>query len=149
MAKKFTVDELGQIEEQFRALVDDAVWTCLFLDNSIALRKTLVNAVRKAGCEETLEAKDGMEALMLAKKAKAGKLAVVMEINNLPVIDGIAFLKQFRQLQEFKSCPVIIASTESKKPRIVEAIRAGANAYLKKPFDPQVLVDKLKELRVL
>ncbi len=64
-------------------------------------------------------------------------------------MDGLAFMHQLRNDKQFESAPVIMMCNEGRKEFIVKAIRAGANAYLKKPFEPQVLLDKLSSMDLL
>lgn len=147
MAKHYTDEELKSIDEEFCRLLAEKGWRYLIVDSSLAFRKTLANTLIKAGAEELLEAKDGMEAIMLLKKAPAG-IVTITELN-LPVMDGLALLRKVREDEQLAQGPVIIMSAETRKDRIVAAIRGGAAAYLKKPFPPEVLIAKLKELKVI
>jgi two-component system, chemotaxis family, chemotaxis protein CheY len=147
MAKRYTEEELKQLDDQFKALIEDRVWAYLVVEPSLAARRALVNALKKAGAETILEAKDGMDALLVVKKAGAGVVAVT-ELN-MPVMDGLEFMRQFRADPMFASCPVIFMSAETRKEKIIAAVKSGAAAYLKKPFEPQVLVEKLQSLKVL
>ena len=146
MAKKFTNEDLEKLDEQFRALVEGQSRVYLVIDPSVALRRTLANAIQKAG-GETLEAKDGMDGLMAAGKA-TGAVVAIAELN-MPVMDGLEFMRQFRSDKRYAGCPVILMSSENKKERILAAVKGGANAYLKKPFDPPALVEKLQSLKLL
>lgn len=147
MAKKYTPAELESIDEQWRALFGEQEFVYVLVDNSVALRKTLANALQAAGCEAIVEAKDGMEAVMAIKKLE-GKPVVITELN-LPVMDGVQMLKQLRGAPGTKEIPVILVSAESRKEKIVRAIKHGVTAYLKKPFQPDTLIAKLKELGLL
>ncbi len=147
MAKRYTDDELERIDQEFRALLQGQEWAYLLVDNSTVQRKILMNALKSEECENILEAKDGAEALRIAEKSDK-QIAVIAELN-LPVMDGIKLMLGFRKIERYRKCPVILMSAETDKTRIVAAIKAGASAYLKKPFNPETLVEKLKSLNVL
>ncbi len=147
MAKRYTEQELDQIERDFRALVSQEDRIHLVIDESLTRRKALVNALKKAGCTKVEEAQDGMEALDKLKNT-SGRVVPIVELNN-SVMDGIQFMKHFRSLEAFADCPVILTSGETRKERIVAAIKAGATAFLKRPFQPDALIEKLKGLDAL
>jgi len=147
MGKRYTDDELDRLDRSFQSLLEEKEWTYLVIDNSIAMRKTLVKALQTAGCLKILEAKDGMEGIMALKDVH-GALLTLVELN-VPVLDGIQFLQQLHTNPQFRDAPVIIMSAESRKDRIIQAVRAGAAAYLKKPFPAEALIEKLKSLNAL
>jgi len=147
MAKRYTVEELQAIQRQFKELVEDKIWTIIIIDPSTLLRRSLAMALKKAGAENVLEAKDGLEGLTMARQA-GGAVAAVAELN-LPSLDGIEFVRQFRADASLANGLVVLMSAESRKERIIEAVKTGAAGYLKKPFEAQLLVDKLKSLQVL
>ncbi|MFI4882899.1 MAG: response regulator, partial [Phycisphaerales bacterium JB064] len=62
---------------------------------------------------------------------------------NMPTMDGLTFLKTFRQSN--KVTPVIMVTTESEKARVIEAIKAGVNNYVVKPFTPDLLSQRIQE----
>jgi two-component system chemotaxis response regulator CheY len=58
-------------------------------------------------------------------------------------MDGLTFLKKLRTDNSYKNVKVIMCTSESEKTRVVEALKAGANNYLVKPFTPEALKEKL------
>ena len=62
---------------------------------------------------------------------------------NMPVMDGFTFLKKVRADDAYKQVKVIMCTSESEKSRVVEALKAGANNYIVKPFSPEALKEKL------
>ena len=62
---------------------------------------------------------------------------------NMPNMDGLTLLKKVREKKI--DAPIIMVTTEAEKPRIIEAIKAGANNYVVKPFTPDVLLGKIAE----
>jgi two-component system chemotaxis response regulator CheY len=62
---------------------------------------------------------------------------------NMPVMDGITFLRKVRENPAYKSVKIIMCTSESEKSKVVEALKAGANNYIVKPFKPEALKEKL------
>ncbi len=147
MVKRYSEDVLDSIEEQFRLLVEGPRWRYLVADPSVALRRGLVQALRKAGAEEVAEAATGKDAFHAALGSET-PCAVLIDLE-MPEVDAAQFLRALRKSEEHGRDPVIVMSAEVSRERIVQAVRAGANAYLRKPFEPAVLLAKLKELGAL
>jgi two-component system, chemotaxis family, chemotaxis protein CheY len=98
------------------------------------------------GCQ-TLFAGNGVEALD-ALAAEKGDVDIIILDINMPKMDGLTFLKH-RVREGYGHIPVIVISTEGKDADIRRALKAGAKAFIKKPWSPtQVkdLVDKLLQL---
>jgi two-component system chemotaxis response regulator CheY len=62
---------------------------------------------------------------------------------NMPIMDGMAFLKTVRADAAFKDVKVIMCTSESEKSKVVEALKSGANNYIVKPFTPEALKEKI------
>jgi two-component system chemotaxis response regulator CheY len=90
---------------------------------------------------ETAEAGDGVEALQVIEQS--GPFDLMLLDWNMPNMDGITLLKTVREKKIFT--PVIMVTTEAEKTRIIEAIKAGANNYMVKPFTPDALKGKIEE----
>ena len=60
----------------------------------------------------------------------------------MPNMDGLAFAKKFRETN--KTTPLIMVTTEAEKAKVIEAVRAGANNYVVKPFTPELLLERLR-----
>ena len=95
--------------------------------------------LRAAGYK-TLEARDGCEGLQSAVSHHPD--AIVMDVR-MPNMDGITFVKHIRQND--KTTPIIMVTTESEKSRVIEAIKAGVNNYVVKPFTPDSLSQRITE----
>jgi two-component system chemotaxis response regulator CheY len=85
------------------------------------------------------EAGDGVEALALLT---AEKFDLVLVDWNMPKMDGITLVSKFRQTN--KTTPMVMCTTEAEKNRIIDAIKAGVNNYVVKPFTPEGLTEKVK-----
>ncbi len=95
-----------------------------------------------AGYDVT-EAVDGQDGL---NKAKEKTFDVVLTDQNMPNMDGLTLIKALRALPQYKSTPILMLTTESDDAKKAEGRAAGVNAWLVKPFDPQVLVSAVQKL---
>ena len=111
----------------------------LVVDDSLTMRRIVVNALDQDGTHELLEASDGMEALQVLDGHK--DVGLVLCDWNMPNMDGLAFLQRVRELS--KELPILMVTTENEKKKVVRAIRAGADGYIIKPFTPEVLQEKI------
>lgn len=112
----------------------------MVIDDSKTMRKIQRNTLSQLGFEEIEEAHDGQDAL---SKVAAFKPNLILLDWNMPVMDGLTFLKTYRA--QGNTTPVIMVTTEAEKPRVIEAIKAGVNNYVIKPFTPQELSDRIKD----
>ncbi len=92
---------------------------------------------------EVDEAADGAEAL--AWCASTIPDLIVLDWN-MPVMDGLTFLKRLRSQPGGDACKVLFCSIETEASRIAEALSAGADEYVMKPFDGEILASKLAEV---
>src|SRR5580765_1682332 len=102
----------------------------LIVDDSSVMRKIVERALRQAGLDltEVLEASNGAEALTEVKK---GTLDMILSDINMPVMDGLEFLRNLGSIECAKGVPVVMITTEGSEARVVEALSAGAKAYLR------------------
>ncbi|MGA3332912.1 MAG: response regulator [Terracidiphilus sp.] len=113
----------------------------LVVDDSRAVRMLLAKTLKELGYE-VREAANGREALEVIEAEKS-TLTLVLADWNMPEIDGLDMLKRLRQNPAFSSLAVVMVTTETEIDRIAEALEAGANEYVMKPFTPDILVEKL------
>ena len=118
--------------------------TCLIVDDSRIIRKVSRRIVEGLGYEVD-EAADGAEALASCSAALPD---VVLLDWNMPVMDGLTFLRRLRALPNGDRPKVLFCSIESDPDRIAEALAAGADEYVMKPFDGEVLASKFEEAGV-
>jgi two-component system chemotaxis response regulator CheY len=117
----------------------------LIVDDSSVMRKIVERALRQAGLEltEVVEASNGAEALAEVQK---GSLDMILSDINMPVMDGLEFLKNLANVEAAKGVPVIMITTEGSEARVVEALSAGAKGYLRKPFTPEQVKERVTPL---
>ena len=112
----------------------------MLIDDSKTMRNIQRNILAQAGHTEIEEACDGQDAL---SKVTAFAPELLLVDWNMPSMDGLTFVKAYRA-GGGKSC-VIMVTTEAEKTRVIEAIRAGVNNYLVKPFAPDLLLTRIQE----
>lgn len=114
---------------------------CLIVDDSRIIRKVSRRIVEGLGFEVE-EAADGAEALAYC----AGAMPEVVLVDwNMPVMDGLTFLRRLRATPGGEAPKVLFCSIETSVDRIAEALNAGADEYVMKPFDGEVLASKFAE----
>ena len=117
----------------------------LIVDDSAVMRKIVERALRQAGLEinEVLEASNGAEALAEVQK---GSLDIILSDINMPVMDGLEFLRNLAKLDAGKGVPVVMITTEGSEARVVEALSVGAKGYIRKPFTPEQVKERVSPL---
>jgi two-component system chemotaxis response regulator CheY len=93
---------------------------------------------------EVLEAGNGLEALEQIQENPDVELMLVDW--NMPKMNGIDFIRAVRSQPAFDSARILMVTSEAQSDHVIEAIQAGANEYLMKPFSKEVLVAKLNML---
>jgi two-component system chemotaxis response regulator CheY len=117
----------------------------LIVDDSAAIRKILQRVLGQANVPITqvLEAGDGVEALKMLKDNKVG---LILSDINMPNMDGLQLLSEIRAVDEWKSVPVVMITTEGSQSKVLEAVQLGASGYVRKPFTPDQIKEKLAGL---
>jgi two-component system chemotaxis response regulator CheY len=115
----------------------------LIVDDSSVMRKIVERSLRQAGLDALVvfEAGNGAEALDLLKSKQ---FDLILSDINMPSMDGLEFLRQLRAQKLAVGVPVVMITTESSEEHVKQAILAGAQGYIRKPFT----ADQVKE-RVL
>jgi two-component system chemotaxis response regulator CheY len=117
----------------------------LIVDDSSVMRKFVAQALRQAGLDlsEVLEASNGAEALDEVQK---GGLDLILTEINMPVMDGLEFLKRLSGVESAKGVPVVMITAEGGARRVIEALAAGAKGYLRKPFTAEQVKERVTPL---
>jgi two-component system, chemotaxis family, chemotaxis protein CheY len=114
----------------------------MVIDDSVSLREVVGISLRTAGYE-VVEACDGRDAL---GKLNGARFHLMICDVNMPVMDGISFVKQVKQLPAHRFVPIIMLTTESRESRKVEGQLAGAKAWVIKPFRPEQMLRAVSKL---
>ncbi len=117
----------------------------LVVDDSDIIRKILTAYLQKLGFEVT-SAINGREALEQLYRMEKADIALVDW--NMPEMDGIAFLREVRANVQYDALPVMMVTTNSELAHVAQALEAGANEYIMKPFTADMLREKLELLGV-
>ena len=115
----------------------------LVVDDSKAIREIEKKYLEEMGFE-VLEAENGEEALKVVEENPDIKLILLDW--HMPVMNGYEFLLKLRANPKWADIKVMMVTTENQQKSIVDAIMAGANEYLMKPFDKEMLETKIKYL---
>jgi len=117
----------------------------LIVDDSSVMRKIVERSLRQAGLDlgEVLEASNGAEALAEVNKSR---FDLILSDINMPAMDGLEFLRGLAGVEFAKGVPVVMITTEGSEARVVEALSVGAKGYIRKPFTPEQVKERVAPL---
>ena len=121
------------------------VRTCLVVDDSRVIRKVARRIIEEIGFEVG-EAADGMEALAWCRSEMPE--AILLDWN-MPVLNGLEFLQRLRKEPGGDKPVVVFCTVESTPERIGQALASGANEYIMKPFDSEIIESKFFEVGLI
>jgi len=113
----------------------------LVVDDSVTMRRIVVNSLKNLGYDNFIEANDGKEAL--EKLAGDDTINFVITDWNMPVLSGLELTKNIRQDAKLAKVPILMVTTRGVKEDIIEALQARVNNYIVKPFTPHILKEKI------
>ena len=113
----------------------------LAVDDSATMRRIIKNQLKQSGIEDVDEAENGREALTLLGR---GQYDLLITDWNMPEMSGIDFIRTVRSMPDIKDTPVLMVTTNAAKDDIVEALKAGVNSYVVKPFTPDTMKEKIE-----
>jgi len=119
--------------------------SCLVVDDSSVIRKVARRILEDLSFTIT-EAEDGQQAL---ERCQSSMPDAILLDWNMPVMDGLEFLGQLRKLDGGETPKVVFCTTENDVGHIARAIRAGANEYIMKPFDREIVEAKFQEVGLI
>lgn len=119
--------------------------TCLIVDDSRVVRKVARRIIEDLGFECS-EAEDGQQAYEACQQAIPD---VVFLDWNMPVMNGLEYLQKFRTLPGGDKALVVFCTTENDMNHIVKALDAGADEYIMKPFDSDIIESKFKQVGLI
>jgi two-component system chemotaxis response regulator CheY len=112
----------------------------LIVDDSSTMRRIIINTLTKLGYESFLEAGNGREGL---DRLAAGPVDLVITDWNMPEMNGIDFVRNLRATEQGKTVPILMVTTNAANDDVSEALRAGVNNYVVKPFTAETLKEKI------
>jgi two-component system chemotaxis response regulator CheY len=119
--------------------------TCLIVDDSGIIRK-VARRILESLEFQILEAEDGAQALETCQRALPD--AILLDWN-MPKMDGYDFLRALRRLPGGERPKVVFCTTENDVAHIARALQAGANEYIMKPFDKDIVQEKFQEIGLI
>jgi two-component system, chemotaxis family, chemotaxis protein CheY len=114
----------------------------LIVDDSSVMRKIVERSLRLAGLEieRVLEADNGADALVLVQQ---NPLDMIFSDINMPKMDGLEFVRQLQDVESAHGIPVVMITTEGSQSRVMEALSLGAQGYIRKPFTPEQVKERI------
>jgi len=119
--------------------------TCLVVDDSSVIRK-VARRILEGLDFKISEAEDGEEALIACRQQMPD--AILLDWN-MPKVDGYEFLRMLRRLPQGDRPRVVFCTTENDVAHIARALHAGANEYIMKPFDREIVEAKFQEVGLI
>ncbi|MHB1664221.1 MAG: chemotaxis response regulator CheY [bacterium] len=115
----------------------------LVVDDFSTMRRIIKNILKQIGFTDIDEAENGQVAL---SKINDNSYDLVVSDWNMPEMTGIELLKAVRASEAIKDTPFLMVTAEAKKENVVEAVKAGVNNYIVKPFTAEVLQEKIEKI---
>ncbi len=116
--------------------------TVMVVDDSASLRTVVKMALKGAGYD-VIEGADGKDAL---SKLAGQKVHLIITDLNMPNLDGIGFVKEVKQMADYKFTPIIMLTTEGQESKKQEGQAAGVKAWVVKPFQPDQMLNAVAKL---
>lgn len=115
----------------------------LIVDDSESIREVIASGLEMSGYSVTkgINGADGLKCL-----ESLSEVNLIITDLNMPVMDGISFLKEVRKNEKYKYLPILILTTESQEAKKQEAREAGATGWIIKPFSKERLVNVIKKV---
>ncbi|HEX3868007.1 MAG TPA: response regulator [Gemmatimonadaceae bacterium] len=111
----------------------------LVVDDSVTMRRVIVNTLQRIGYTDAIEATDGDDALGQFNES----VGFIITDWNMPRMSGVEFARAVRATPAGASVPILMVTTRGAREDITEAVEAGVNHYVLKPFTPTLLKQKI------
>jgi two-component system chemotaxis response regulator CheY len=121
--------------------------TIMVVDDSRIMRNIVKNTFSelKIPCQ-FIEAGNGKDAMAMLKSQQ--QVHLILLDWNMPELSGIDFLKQVRDIEQYKDLPIIMVTSESAKYNVIEALKSGATDYIIKPVNEKIFTEKLSKITI-
>ena len=111
----------------------------LVVDDSTTMRRIIANSLKAVGFEDIVEAGDGQQAL-----ETLDGVDMLLTDWNMPNMDGLTLVKAVRANPATSGLPIIMVTSEGARDEVMEALAAGDNDYIVKPFTKDILAEKVR-----
>ncbi|MGM0664231.1 MAG: chemotaxis response regulator CheY [Thermodesulfobacteriota bacterium] len=115
----------------------------LVVDDFATMRRIVKGVLKQLGFNNIVEAEDGSAAMDILKKEKVG---LIVSDWNMPKMTGLDLLKAVKADDNLKETPFVMVTAEGQKENVIEAVKAGVNNYIVKPFTPETFGEKLEKV---
>jgi two-component system chemotaxis response regulator CheY len=115
----------------------------LVVDDSPTMRRIISNTLERIGYKSSIEAANGKEAL---QQLENNDVEFIITDWNMPVMNGLEFVTEIRSTDDYKELPILMITTRGMKDDVLQAVHAGVNNYIVKPFTPETLEAKIGKL---
>lgn len=116
----------------------------LIIDDSVTMRRIVINSLKNLGYDNYVESSDGKDALI--KLSADSSINFIITDWNMPVLSGLDFVKAVRANESTKNIPILMITTRGIKEDIIQALEAKVSNYIVKPFTPQILKEKIEQI---
>lgn len=117
----------------------------LVVDDMLTMRKIVSKILKEIGFQDITEASDGSQAWEAVTAAEV-PFGLIISDWNMPNCSGLDLLKRLRSDQRYKKTPFLLVTAEAEKHQVAEALKAGVDQYVVKPFSKDGLVTKLESV---
>ena len=124
----------------------DHTMKVLVVDDSLVMRRIIINHLRALGYSNILEADNGEKALLILEKERVG---LILSDWCMRVMHGIEVLRSVRKNETTRNIPFIMVTAEAQPHLILEAIRAQVSDYVVKPFTRETLRESIEKVFTL
>lgn len=115
----------------------------MFVEDSPTMRRIIANSLSRIGVSEVVEAENGVDAL---GKMEGKNFDMIITDWNMPEMNGQELVENLRGQDKYKDMPIVMITTRGMQDDVMNAIKSGVNGYIVKPFTPEVLEKKMKEI---
>jgi len=112
----------------------------LIVDDSSTMRRIIINTLNKLGHQDFVEASNGREGI---ERLNSGGVDMIITDWNMPEMNGIDFVRNLSATPQGRSVPVLMVTTNAANADVAEALKAGVNNYVVKPFTADTLKEKI------
>lgn len=112
----------------------------LVVDDSPTMRRIIKNTLDRIGFTQSIEAENGKQAIEMLG---SNPVELLLTDWNMPVMNGLELVGEVRKMDKFKKLPILMITTRGMKEDVVQAVHAGVNNYVVKPFTPEILEEKI------
>ncbi len=123
--------------------MDAAAMSVLFVEDSPTMRRIISNSLQRLGFADIIEAENGVDAL---EKLESNSVNLVVTDWNMTEMNGAELVKNLRANPIYNTVPIVMITTRGMKDDVMTAMKLGVNAYVIKPFTPDILKQKLDSI---